>query len=159
MDLETQPSEAELQANQTRRYHLSWPLRIVTLLAGIGVLTLLVTARQLEPNATGIGTHQQLGLPPCTSVALWGIRCPACGMTTSWAWATRGNLWQSAEANIGGLMLALIALAYVPASCYFFVKGIASYRERFSLSLAVAMIVALLAATLQWILRIAEIQA
>ena len=32
-----------------------------------------------------MGTHQQLGLPPCNFVTLTGYPCPACGMTTSFA--------------------------------------------------------------------------
>lgn len=125
-------------------------MRILAILSGLLLLGLLITARMLAPNEAGYGTHQQLGLPPCTSVGLFGVRCPACGMTTSWALATRGAWGAAAEANVGGLMLAIIAMACVPISCYFFLKGRASRGERFSLGLAVSLVIALLAATIQW---------
>ena len=40
----------------------------------------------LVPNASGHGTHTQLGLPPCPSVLLFNRPCPGCGMTTSFAY-------------------------------------------------------------------------
>jgi len=135
---------------------LSWQIRTFSLVAGLVVLALLITARLLEPSGSGIGTHRQLGLPPCTSIVLFAMRCPACGMTTSWAFATRGQIVAAAETNLGGLMLALIAMAYVPASCYFCIKGTATPGQWFSLSLALALVVAMLVATIQWCMRLAS---
>ena len=37
----------------------------------------------LRPSAALHGTHQELGLPPCPSVALFDRPCFGCGMTTS----------------------------------------------------------------------------
>ncbi len=71
----------------------------------------LVIATQLRPAVAGLGTHQQLGLPPCTVRVLWGVRCPACGMTTSWAHLVRGQLVQSIQSNAGGTAFGLITLA------------------------------------------------
>ena len=71
-------------------------------------------ARWLEPSPAGLGTHQQLGLPPCTVRVVAGIPCPACGMTTSFAHFTRGQWPGSVRANAGGFALALICLAAVP---------------------------------------------
>lgn len=136
------------------RPSLSWRIRITSLFAGLLVLGLLVTARMLEPNADGLGTHQQLGLPPCTSIVLFNSPCPACGMTTSWAWLTRGHFAAAAHANLGGTMLAIIGLAYVPISCYFFAVGTGTRRERFSLVLALALVASILVATFQWYLRL-----
>lgn len=118
------------------------------------VLSLLITARCLTPAEIGYGTHQQLGLPACTSVALFNATCPACGMTTSWAWATRGQLAQAVHANAGGSLLALIALAYLPLSCYFCCGGRTSSRGRWSLLFGMCILTALVVATLQWIIRL-----
>ncbi len=133
---------------------LSRSLRILNLLAAVAVLAMLFTARWLQPNARGLGTHQQLGLPPCTFVALYGFPCPSCGMTTSWSLFTRGQWTDAARANLGGLMLALIALAYLPASCYFFFSGRASRGGWFSLALAIGLILAMLIAVVQWVVRL-----
>ena len=133
---------------------ISWPVRIIAILAGVMLLALLLTARSLQPSPDGLGTHQQLGLPPCTSMALFLVRCPACGMTTSWALATRGRFFEAASVNVGGLMLAIIALAYLPASWYFFTRGTASRGEWFSMALAISLAVSLLAASIQWVYRV-----
>jgi hypothetical protein len=87
-------------------------------LAGLGLvlLALLTTAACLTPNQAGMGTHQQLGLPPCSMVQLVGMRCPACGMTTSWAHLLKGHVLASFQANAGGALLGLTALAIVPWS-------------------------------------------
>ena len=72
------------------------------------------SARMLEPDPRGFGTHQRLGLPPCTFRSLFGIPCFSCGMTTSFAHFTRGHVAQAVEANAGGAMLALVCAAQIP---------------------------------------------
>ncbi|MCC9657385.1 DUF2752 domain-containing protein [Rhodopirellula halodulae] len=91
----------------------SLAIRLAVGLSALGLAALLVTARVLEPAAGGLGTHQQLGLPPCSMRVLLGVRCPACGMTTSWSWLTRGDLMASAEASLSGTLLGLYALVVV----------------------------------------------
>jgi hypothetical protein len=78
------------------------------------LVTLLGTAACLTPNRNGMGTHQQLGLPPCSMVQILGVRCPACGMTTSWAYLLNGQVFSSLRANAGGTLLGLAALAAAP---------------------------------------------
>jgi hypothetical protein len=81
-------------------------------LAGLALalLALLGTARTLTPDARGHGTHEQLGLPPCTFYVIFQRPCPACGMTTSWAWLLRGEIGRALAANAGGTLLAGLAL-------------------------------------------------
>lgn len=80
------------------------------MLAGALVVAVpLVVATRLTPDPAGLGTHQQLGLPPCAFRAVWGVRCPACGMTTSWAHFVRGQLVSSVQVNPAGAMLAALA--------------------------------------------------
>jgi len=70
-----------------------------------------ILASALEPDKRGHGTHQQLGLPPCTFRVLFGRRCPSCGMTTAWAHLARGQLVPALQANVGGTLLGLLDLA------------------------------------------------
>ncbi|MEI6524493.1 MAG: DUF2752 domain-containing protein, partial [Planctomycetota bacterium] len=70
-----------------------------------GLIFVLGIAAWLTPNPSGLGTHQQLGLPPCTSLMVLGIRCPACGMTTSWALMIEGRIPEALAANLGGSLL------------------------------------------------------
>jgi hypothetical protein len=73
-------------------------------------VALLMVASRLEPNSQGLGTHQQLGLPPCSMRVVFGIRCPGCGMTTSWAHFTRGQWLRSWQVNSGGFLLACFSI-------------------------------------------------
>jgi hypothetical protein len=82
--------------------------------AGIGLLGLLAIAAMLEPSPLGHGTHQQLGLPPCTFWVLFGRPCPTCGMTTAWAHLVRGEWVDAGRANLGGALLGLLAIAATP---------------------------------------------
>jgi hypothetical protein len=66
----------------------------------------LATARLLVPDPSGLGTHRQLGLPPCGFLAWTGLRCPSCGMTTAMAWMTRGRIDRALEANPAGAIAA-----------------------------------------------------
>ncbi len=77
-------------------------------------LSLLLVAANLKPDSDGIGTHQQLGLPPCSMRMLFGIRCPACGMTTSWAHFMRGQWPSSLGSNVAGFLLAMLSVVFSP---------------------------------------------
>ncbi len=87
-------------------------LRLVALGLAVLPLTLLLVASRLQPSSAGLGTHQQLGLPPCSMRVIAGIRCPGCGMTTSWAHFTRGQWQSSFQVNAGGFLLAGYSLVF-----------------------------------------------
>jgi hypothetical protein len=80
----------------------------------LGLLALLATAGRLQPDVNGFGTHQQLGLPACTAVELFGFRCPSCGMTTSWAFLVRGDIPAALSANSGGTLLGITVIIVCP---------------------------------------------
>lgn len=65
----------------------------------------LLLARTLTPSATGVGTHIQLGLPPCGFLALFQLPCPACGLTTAFAHLAHGAVAASLAAHPLGLPL------------------------------------------------------
>lgn len=70
----------------------------------------LAVSRLLTPDPSGMGTHQQLGLPPCSMRVLFGIPCPSCGMTTSWALFSRGEFATSFSVNPAGFLLACLTV-------------------------------------------------
>ena len=74
--------------------------------AAIGVAVLLA-AGWMTPNRNHLGTHRQLGLPPCAFVAVTGFPCPTCGMTTSFAFVVRGRLFEAAKSSLFGSFLAI----------------------------------------------------
>jgi len=87
--------------------------RIFAIFTAATLAAPLLLAASLSPAKDGLGTHQQLGLPPCSTRVLLGIRCPACGMTTSWAHFMSGQWRQSAATNLGGFLLAWMNLATI----------------------------------------------
>jgi len=80
----------------------------------VGLSILWGTALWLRPDARGLGTHQQFGLPPCTVRFLFGVRCPTCGMTTAWACLVRGRVVGAVQANATGALLGGVCLAALP---------------------------------------------
>lgn len=108
------------RASQTARRPLSGPpFRVLSrderLLAALVTLTLIGVAGiawWLEPDPRGVGTHEQLGLRPCFLVAVCGVPCPFCGMTTAVTHAAHGNMAAAFRTQPAG---ALFALALVPA--------------------------------------------
>jgi hypothetical protein len=98
---------------------LASPIRLAAkerwslVLAALGLAAVLATAGWLSPDPRGFGTHQQLGLPPCTFKALFGVRCPACGMTTSWSNLIHGRIGLALRAHVVGTLLGASAVATV----------------------------------------------
>ncbi|MFV2066124.1 MAG: DUF2752 domain-containing protein [Pirellulales bacterium] len=83
----------------------------------IVVLSLLMVAWRLEPDRRGFGTHEQLGLPPCAMRRLLGIRCPSCGMTTSWVHLVHGRFRHAVASNAGGALLGVMGIFGLPWLC------------------------------------------
>ena len=93
---------------------LGWATRALLAAFALGLASMLVVARGLEPDPRGFGTHTQLGLWPCAFKLTTGRPCPTCGMTTSFAWFARGELVRAWRANPAGSLLALVSLAMIP---------------------------------------------
>jgi hypothetical protein len=81
---------------------------------GLALAGLMLVARNLTPSPRGFGTHEQLGLPPCTFLTATGRRCPSCGMTTSLAHLTRGQWSKALRSNVAGVLVGLASFASAP---------------------------------------------
>lgn len=117
------------------------------------LLAMLSTAVWLRPAPSGLGTHHQLGLPPCSFRVLLGMRCPACGMTTSWSHYVRGQWVSSIRVNPGGFMLAVLASAVSIAAIRVGFSGVPVAPQSMRL-LAIGLIGAMTAAVIDWIMRL-----
>jgi hypothetical protein len=132
----------------------TWKQRFQIGMIASGLVGLLLLARGLQPAADGFGTHQQLGLPPCTMVLMFGERCPTCGITTSWANLTRGNVMKALAASACGTFLA--GLAAVSAAWL----AISAYRGRWTLvtptprGFAGVFVFVWLALVCEWVVRL-----
>jgi hypothetical protein len=109
-----QPREATPYWRRDRRLYMT-----VLALAG----AVLVVARLLTPSPRGVGTHEQLGLPPCMFLKLTGVPCPSCGLTTSFAHATRLHLYEAFVTQPFGLLACAVTLLLIPT------VGLLMYRR------------------------------
>lgn len=111
-------------------------------------------AARLEPDLRGYGTHQQLGLPPCEFRRLFAIPCPSCGMTTSFSFFVRGRMFDAAQANAAGLILATLCALQIPWCWYSLCRGrlwlIADPEKAF----VVLLLVVCAACLLNWMVQI-----
>jgi hypothetical protein len=98
------------------RKELNGTTRSLLALLGCGLIVLLGIAAYLHPDSRHYGTHEQLGLPPCTFFILFGVPCPTCGMTTAWSHLMHGEIGAALRANAGGTLMAIVAILVVPWS-------------------------------------------
>ena len=92
----------------------SGAVRLWGLLGAAGAMAVLGVAAWMVPRPNGHGTHQELGMPPCSMIAELGWPCPTCGMTTSVSQAVRGRLGEAFHAHPFGLVLtATLAVVMV----------------------------------------------
>jgi Protein of unknown function (DUF2752) len=66
--------------------------RVLNSLLALACLSWLALGASLLPHPSGMGTHRQLGLPPCGWLASFGRPCPTCGMTTAFSHTSRGEV-------------------------------------------------------------------
>ncbi|MCS7016072.1 MAG: DUF2752 domain-containing protein [Gemmatales bacterium] len=93
-------------------YRLTGLERLGLALVAGGLVMVLVVAHRLNPyQADGhprrYGTHEQLGLPPCSFHQVTGLPCPSCGLTTSFSLCVHGDWRAAAHANPVGPILVL----------------------------------------------------
>ena len=94
----------------------SWLTRVFWVVAGLGSWAVLGIAAWLRPDPRGFGSHQQLGLPPCTFEALTRIPCPGCGLTTSFTNMAHAHVIDAFAAHLMGPPLFLITVAVAVGS-------------------------------------------
>lgn len=72
----------------------------------------LILGCLLVPRKSGYGTHEALGLAPCSFLIRTGYPCPTCGMTTSLAAMCRADVLGAFHAHpFGPLLWAGVAVA------------------------------------------------
>lgn len=148
----SQVIEPMSRKDPTRPLH-SNERRGLALFAG-ALIGLLAVSAWLTPDPSGMGTHTQLGLPKCTMAAMTGLRCPGCGMTTSWSLVMHGEIESALTANLGGAILCLLAIFSVPILLGIAITGRTTPLGWFS-KLAMSMVtVALVIAAIQWGMRL-----
>lgn len=103
----------------------------------LGVLVMVAVGLYLTPDPAGHGTHQQLGLPPCTIYYLTGRPCPSCGLTTSVSAILHGQFGLAWRANpMGyGIVAAATAIAFNSLFALLWGRSVRIENTRFTLLL------------------------
>jgi hypothetical protein len=126
----------------------------------LGALPLLTAGVLLTPSTQGMGTHQQLGLPPCTFLYLTDFPCPFCGMTTSWTHAAHGQVFESIRTQPMGFAFFAIDFGLVVWILGLALLGRAQFRpERFLSAIPLPLWWSGLSLTIvAWIYKIATVR-
>ena len=98
--------------------------RAVSFILFISCAALLGVSMKLNPDPSGMGTHEQLGLPACGFLALTHLPCATCGMTTAFAHAAHGHVLASLYAQPAGAVLAVMTAVTLLISLYAMITGI-----------------------------------
>lgn len=98
-------------------------MRVVWGLVAAACAGVLSIAVYLTPSPTGMGTHEALGLPPCSFVLNAGLPCPTCGMTTAFSNVVRGRLWAAFLAQPAGMVLGFATIIGLGYAVYVAVAG------------------------------------
>ncbi|HBE06904.1 MAG TPA: hypothetical protein DCY85_10520 [Firmicutes bacterium] len=85
------------------------------IIAGALIVPFLLDPGTVTASTTLSGLHTRLHLPPCLFLAITGLPCPFCGLTTSFTLLTHGTLGRAFLANpsgppLYGIMLCLLVI-------------------------------------------------
>lgn len=125
-------------------YHARASERVSWGVVAATCIALLGTAVYLTPSPKGMGTHQELGLPPCGFAYQTGLPCPTCGMTTSFSLTVRGRLYDAFIAQPGGLALCLLAVILAAYGASVAIRGRAIWINWDRISTRLVLCLALL---------------
>ena len=75
-----------------------------------------------------MGTHQQLGLPPCGFVEMFdGVPCPSCGYTTTFTLAAHGRPLDAFMNQPFGFVVFLVTLGGLPLATVSAARGLSLF--------------------------------
>lgn len=98
--------------------------RLPAIITCLACTSLLSLAAWFNPSSEGLGTHTQLGLPPCGFKQTSGLPCPTCGCTTSFALAADGRVIDSLVNQPFGGVLAIFTAVLAIVTGYAAVVGL-----------------------------------
>ncbi len=92
-----------------------FPLRLRGAIVAAPCLLVLILAGALRPAAGGIGTHEQLGIPPCSFLVRTAWPCPTCGLTTSISAMAHGRFVLALRSHPFGVVGFLLMVVWAAA--------------------------------------------
>lgn len=106
----------------------AWRNRLLALAILLPSATLVGLSAWLTPDPSGVGTHLQLGIRACSTLALTGYPCPTCGMTTAFTLAAHGRIFSAFATQPAGAFLAIFNACAVLVSFYSLIVGLSLFR-------------------------------
>jgi hypothetical protein len=128
--------------------------RIILILICIICAGIIALGWVLTPDARGYGTHEQLGFGACGFVAMYGMPCPTCGMTTAFCYGVRFNFVDGFKAQPVGFLIAIIAYIAVVLSLFFAIAGKNPFVIFTKKRIFILAVIVLLILAASWIYKI-----
>lgn len=97
--------------------------RLIGAVLCAAMLAPLLVATRLTPAGEGLGTHEQLGLPRCGFHAVTGLPCATCGMTTTFTYATHGQMIRAFINQPAGMVICLACAVLALVSGWAAISG------------------------------------
>ncbi|MBW1876736.1 MAG: DUF2752 domain-containing protein [Deltaproteobacteria bacterium] len=111
---------------------------LMALLGASAVLAALIV--QPGPGEWSYLFGRQLG-GPCGFQEVSGLACPSCGMTRSWLWLVRGDVWKAFTYNAAGALLLIgIAITGLLGAIRLATRDPAKFRIPFKLLSTVVIV-------------------
>ena len=113
-----------IDADGTKRWSIGGTgYRVGAAIIALVCMVVLGVARYVEPEARGLGSHQQLGLQVCGFYQRTGYPCPTCGMTTAFAYVVRGQVLDALWVQPAGMLGALACIIGAAVGGYTAITG------------------------------------
>ena len=103
--------------------------RIMGLLLFVPTMAVVLIALSLEPDPTGMGTHHQLGLSPCTFWLWCSLPCPMCGMTTTFSHMAHLQIGEAFLTQPFGVVLFLCMIVVLCIGGVDLISGKGVYKK------------------------------
>lgn len=137
---------------------ISWAERGLAGGLALACGSVLVVASRLFPDPSGVGTHRQLGLPPCGWMAAGNTPCPTCGMTTAFSAMANAHPLLSLKAQPFGALLALASAVAFWLGLYVLITGSRVGQALAERAGRRTMIFTVSAFLLAWVYKIAQVR-
>ena len=96
---------------------------LLVLLALLGVALVVTLVLVTDPDPRGFGTHEQLGMQPCSWPLVYGMPCPTCGVTTAASLVVHLRPVEALALQPFGAVLMIAVLVFVVAALRFSWRG------------------------------------
>lgn len=109
--------------------------RVSAVVVVAAAAAVVVALWRVAPDERGFGTHERLGLSPCSWPVAYGIPCPTCGCTTAACLLVHGRVVDAVVAQPFGAIVtaALLLLGLHALACLAFARSFVDLLVRLPL--------------------------